>query len=115
MKKQDTCRLLRGIITAIDQVANLAGKYTYENFCQDSKARTMIAGYTHTIAAYGREIPTIIRVKYLLVPWKELDLLEETISRADPTNNPRILWMIGTGTLPQARLLLADMLRDMER
>jgi len=114
MKKQDTCRQLRGIIAAIDQATDLAEKYRYEDFCQDYKAQTTITGYIRAITAYDREISTIVRVKYLLVPWKDLDALEDTISRADPASRPRILWRITTDVLPRSRPQLADVLRDME-
>jgi len=114
MKKQDTCRQLRGIIAAIDQAADLAEKYRYEDFCQDYKAQTTITGYIRAITAYDREISTIVRVKYLLVPWKDLDALEDTISRADHASRPRILWRITTDVLPRSRPQLADVLRDME-
>ena len=115
MKKQDTCRLLRGIINGISQVSETAGKYRYEDFYQDPQAHATIAGYIRTIAGYEREIPTIIRVKFVLVPWKELDLLEDVISRANPADRPRLLWKFSTETLPRVRLLLEDMVTDMEK
>ena len=115
MRKQDTCRLLRGIINGIGQISDLAEKYRYEDFYRDPQAHAMIAGYIRTLVGYEREIPTIIRVKFMLVPWKELDLLEDALSRTSPTDRPRLLWKYSTETLPQVRLLLDDMLKDMEK
>jgi len=115
MKKQDTCRLLRGIINGIGQASDLAGNYRYEDFYRDQQAHATIARYIHTIAEYERDIPTIVRVKFMLVPWKELDSMEEAISRANPADRPRVLWKFSTETLPRVRLLLEDMVTEMEK
>jgi uncharacterized protein with HEPN domain len=53
-------------------------------------------------------------VKFVLVPWKDLDSMDEVISRANPVDRPRLLWKFSTETLPQVRLLLEDMVTDME-
>jgi len=115
MKKQDTCRLLRGIINGIRQVSDLTVNYRYEDFYRDQQAHATITGYIRTIAGYERDIPTIVRVKFVLVPWKDLDSMDETISRANPVDRPRLLWKFSTETLPQIRLLLEDMVTDMEK
>jgi uncharacterized protein with HEPN domain len=52
-------------------------------------------------------------VKYALLPWKELEALEEEVARADTVTRPRIIWRISTETLPRIQPLVENLIDEM--
>jgi len=114
MSGRTTRQLLRSILAEIDRVAGLIEECRTENFCKDKRLIAAVTDSVRAISSLERGIPTIIRVKYALVPWTELAGLEDTIIRWDPGTRPRLLWKISTETLPRIRPIVENLLKEME-
>lgn len=114
MPKSNSRQLLREILAEMVRISQLTSGRQYENFYRDEKDYASLAGSLRIISERVRQVPTIIRVKYALVPWNELSELEEKISGTDPVNRPRILWKIATETLPRIRPVLENLEKEME-
>ncbi|MFZ1127202.1 DUF86 domain-containing protein [Methanoregula sp.] len=113
MTGRNTPELLHGILAEIAKVSRLTDGYQYEDFYRDEKTYESVAGSLRVIDEKVHQIPTIIRVKYALLPWKELSALEEEVARADPVTRPRIIWKIITETLPRIRPLIESLIEEM--
>jgi uncharacterized protein with HEPN domain len=113
MTGRNTRELLCAILAEIEKISRLAGQSSYEDFCEDEEVYTKVTGCIRTIGEMERTIPTMVRVKYALVPWEELAALEDAIARADPVNRPRLVWKISTETLPRIRLLVENLADEM--
>ncbi len=112
MTGRNTRQLLYGILDEIVQISRLTEGHPYEDFYRDEQTYVKVTVCIRDIGEMVQGIPTIVRVKYALVPWKELEALEEAIGRADPINRPRLVWKISTETLPRIRLMVEDLLKE---
>ncbi len=115
MAGRDTRNLLNGIVAEIIKVGRLIEGYQYEDFYQDEKVYASVLGCMRAISEMEQAVPTMVRVKYALVPWKELAALDAAITNADPVNRPRLLWKISTETLPQIRPMIQNLIEEMEK
>jgi len=59
-------------------------------------------------------IPTIVRVKYVLLPWKEIAALKTEFMEADAHLRPRVVWKISTEALPRIRPLVQSLIEEIE-
>ncbi len=115
MAGRDTRNLLNGIVAEIIKVGRLIEGYQYEDFYQDEKVYASVLGCMRAISEMEQAVPTMVRVKDALVPWKELAALDAAITNADPVNRPRLLWKISTETLPQIRPMIQNLIEEMEK
>jgi uncharacterized protein with HEPN domain len=115
MSGRNTLELLNGILTGITDISQLTEGYQYEDFFQDEPTYTKVTASLDSIDEMVHQIPTIIRVKYALLPWKELSALEEAVAHADPASQPRLIWKISTETLPRIRPLVENLIEEMEK
>lgn len=115
MAGRDTRNLLNGIVAEIIKVGLWIEGYQYEDFYQDEKVYASVLGCMRAISEMEQAVPTMVRVKYALVPWKELAALDAAITNADPVNRPRLLWKISTETLPQIRPMIQNLIEEMEK
>jgi uncharacterized protein with HEPN domain len=113
MSGRNTLDLLHGILTEITKVSRLTEGYQYGDFYRDEQTYASVTGCLQAIDEMVHQIPTIIRVKYALLPWKELTVLEEAVARADPVTRPKIIWKISTETLPRIRPLVESLIDEM--
>ncbi|MFY9750110.1 MAG: hypothetical protein WAK75_05710 [Methanoregula sp.] len=114
MTGRNTRELLHGILDEIVQISRLTEGRQYENFYRDEQAYGKVTVCIRAIGEMVRGIPTIVRVKYALVPWNELGAFEEAIGRVEPVNRPRLVWKISTETLPRIRLMVEDLLKEIK-
>jgi uncharacterized protein with HEPN domain len=115
MSGRNTLELLNNILTEIKKVSQLTEGYQYEDFYRDELTYTAVTGCIKTLDTVAHQMPTIIRVKYALLPWKELEALEEEVAHADTVTRPRIIWRICTETLPRIRPLVENLIQEMEK
>lgn len=113
MSGRNTHELLSGLLTEITQVSRLTEGYQYEDFFRDEQACTRVTAGIRAIDETVHRVPTIIRVKYALLPWKELSSLEEEVAHADAVNRPRIIWKIVTEILPRIQPLIENLIEEM--
>ena len=83
MSGRNTLELLNGILTGITTISQLTEGYQYEDFLRDEPTYAKVTASVRSIDEMAHQIPTIIRVKYALLPWKELSALEEAVAHAD--------------------------------
>ncbi|MGA2104687.1 DUF86 domain-containing protein [Methanoregula sp.] len=114
MPKSNSRQLLREILAEMIRISQLTSCRQYEDFYRDEKDYASLAGSLKIISERVRHVPTIIRVKYALIPWNELSELEEKITGTDPVNRPKLLWKIATETLPRIRPVLENLEKEME-
>ena len=88
MPKSNSRQLLREILAEMIRISQLTSCRQYEDFYRDEKDYASLAGSLKIISERVRHVPTIIRVKYALIPWNELSELEEKITGTDPVNRP---------------------------
>jgi uncharacterized protein with HEPN domain len=115
MTGRNNRELLCDILAEITTISRLTGQSSYEEFYRDERMYADITRCIHTIGEIERAIPTIVRVKYALVPWKELAMLEDTIALTEPVLRPRLVWKISTETLPRIRLLVENLVDEMKK
>ena len=113
MSGRNTLDLLNGILTEITNVTRLTEGYHYEDFFRNEKLYAKVNDSVRSIDEMAHQIPTIIRVKYALLPWKELSALEEAVAHADAVTRPRLIWKISTETLPRIRPLVESLIEEM--
>ena len=114
MSKSNSRQLLYNIIAEIIRISQVIHGLQYEDFYRDEKAYASVTGSLKIISEQERRVPTIIRVKYALIPWNELSELEGRIAGADPVNRPRIIWKIATETLPRIKPFLENLEKEMK-
>jgi uncharacterized protein with HEPN domain len=115
MTGRNTAELLHGILNEIGKVSRLTEGQQYEDFYRDEKTYASVTGCIRAIDELVHQVPTIIRVKYALLPWKELSALEEAVAHADAVTRPRLIWKISTETLPRIRPLVESLIDEMEK
>jgi uncharacterized protein with HEPN domain len=115
MAGRNTLMLLKDIRENIVSVAQLIEGLSYEEFHRDEWTYAAVIRCIRTIGGTAQRIPTIARVKYALVPWKELAALEDAVTHADPTTLPITVWKISTETLPVIRPLVENVIGEIER
>ncbi|MFA5237466.1 MAG: hypothetical protein WC362_06390 [Methanoregula sp.] len=113
MSGRNTLELLNGILAEITTVSQLTGGCQYEDFFRDEKTCTRVTAGIRAIDEMVHQVPTIIRVKYALLPWKELTVLEEEVAHADTVARPKIIWRVATETLPRIRPLIENLIEEM--
>jgi len=113
MSGQKTLELVNGLLTEITQVTQLTEGYQYEDFFRDEQTYARVAAGIRTIDGMVHQVRTIIRVKYALLPWKELAVLEEEVAHADAATRPRIIWKIVTEILPRIQPLIENLIEEM--
>ena len=113
MSGRNTLELLNGILSEIQEVSQLTEGYQYDDFFRDEPTYAKVSASVRSIDEIAHQIPTIIRVKYALLPWKELAALEEAVAHADTVTRPRLIWKISTETLPRIRPLVESLIDEM--
>jgi uncharacterized protein with HEPN domain len=113
MSGRNTLELLNGILAEITNVSRLTEGCQYEDFFRDETLYAKVNAGIRSIDEMVHQIPTIIRVKYALLPWKELSALEEAVAHADTVTRPRLIWKISTETLPRIRPLVENLIDEM--
>jgi uncharacterized protein with HEPN domain len=113
MSGRNTLELLNNILTEIKKISRLTEGYQYEDFYRDERTYAEVTGCIKTLDNVAHQMPTIIRVKYALLPWKELEALEEEVAHADTVTRPRIIWKISTETLPRIQPLVENLIDEM--
>jgi uncharacterized protein with HEPN domain len=109
---RNTLDLLHGILTEITKISGLTEGYQYDDFFRDEEVYTRVSAGIRAIDENVHHIPTIIRVKYALLPWKELSALEEEVAHADAVTRPRIIWKIVTEILPRIQPLIENLIEE---
>lgn len=115
MSGQKTLELVTGLLTEITHVTRLTEGYQYEDFFRDEPTYAKVVAGLRAIDEKVHQVPTIIRVKYALLPWKELAVLEEEVAHADAATRPRIIWKIATEILPRIQPLIENLIEEMEK
>lgn len=115
MSGRNTAILLRGIQTEMAKISKMIEGYTFEDFYRDEQTYTKVTDSIRALYGMTRQIPTIIRVKYALLPWKELQALEDEVSQSDAITRPRIIWRICTETLPRIQPLVENLIMEIEK
>jgi uncharacterized protein with HEPN domain len=106
---------LKDIRENIVSVARLIEGLSYEEFHHDEWTYAAVIRCIRTIGETARRISTIARVKYALVPWKDLAALDDSVTRADPANLSTTVWKISTETLPVIRPLIENVIGEIEQ
>ena len=115
MAGRNTLELLHDILAEIVQVSRLIERHQYEDFYRDEQVCAKVTCCIRALGEKERLIPTIVRVKYALVPWTEPGALDGAIARADPAGRSGLVWEICTGTLPRIRLQIEDLFDEMRK
>jgi len=114
MSGRNTAILLHGILAEILKVSKLIEGYQYEDFYRDEQTYTKVTNSIRILDEMVHQIPTIIRVKYALLPWRELEALKEEVAHADTVTRPRIIWKICTETLPRIQPLVENLAEEIK-
>jgi uncharacterized protein with HEPN domain len=115
MAGRNTLELLKEIRENIAAVTNLIEGLSYEEFHRDEWTYAAVIKCIRKIGEATQRISTIARVKYALVPWKDLAALENTVTRADPATLPITIWKISTETLPVIRPLVENVIGEIKQ
>ncbi|MGD0534079.1 MAG: HepT-like ribonuclease domain-containing protein [Methanoregula sp.] len=115
MSGRNTLELIHGILTEITKVSRLIEGYQYEDFYRDEQTYAMVTGCIRNLDLMAHQMPTIIQVKYALLPWKELAALEEEVAHADTVTRPGVIWRICTETLPRIQPLVENLIEELEK
>ncbi len=115
MTKQNTAILFRQILAEIVKISKLIEGYKFEDFYRDEQTYSKVTNCIRSLDLMAHQIPTIIRVKYALLPWKELQALEEEVAQSDAVTRPRLIWQICTETLPRIQPLVENLIEEVEK
>lgn len=97
------------------KVADLMRDKSFEEFSCDPATYEQVVSCIQRIDEAAHGIPTIVRVKYALLPWKEIAALKAEFMAADAHLRPRVVWKISTEALPRIRPLVASLIEEIEK
>jgi Uncharacterized conserved protein len=106
---------LNRILEESARVADLVRDKTFEEFVQEPATYTTVVSCIQRIDEAAHGIPTIVRVKYALLPWKEISALKAEFMEADAHLRPRVVWKISTEALPRIRPLVESLIDEIEK
>ena len=106
---------LNRILEESARVANLVRDKTFEEFVQEPATYEKVVSCIQRIDEAAHGIPTIVRVKYVLLPWKEIAALKTEFMEADAHLRPRVVWKISTEALPRIRPLVESLIDEIEK
>lgn len=105
---------LNRILKESAAIADLVRDRTFEDFLQDPATYEKVVSCIQRIDEAAHGIPTIVRVKYVLLPWKEIAALKTEFMEADAHLRPRVVWKISTEALPRIRPLVQSLIEEIE-
>jgi uncharacterized protein with HEPN domain len=103
---------LQEIIDYIAQIENITKKTTYEKFLEDDESYLATVEIIEKISTAGKSVPTIVRVRYSLIPWNEISGLRQTVNHGNLGTDPIKVWTVATEYLQILKPQLEQMIEE---
>ncbi|MEN6442926.1 MAG: HepT-like ribonuclease domain-containing protein [Methanoregula sp.] len=104
--------LLQEIIDNIVRIETITKKITYEKFLEDDETYLATIEMIEKISAAGKDVPTIVRVRYSLIPWNEISGLRQAVNHGNLGTDPVKVWSVATDYLQVLKPQLEQMIEE---
>jgi uncharacterized protein with HEPN domain len=111
-------KILNSLQEILDHIARIEGltkEITYEKFLEDDDSYLATVENIEKIANAGKNVPTIVRVRYSLIPWNEIAALRQTVNRGNLGTDPVKVWSVATDYLQVLKPQLEQMIKEYGR
>jgi uncharacterized protein with HEPN domain len=105
---------LDDMITAIDRIAEETGGLTFEQFARDWRAQYIVERVLLIISEASRAIPESSKEKHASIRWVGVRDIGNVIRHQYASLSPSLIWNVARDELPQLRLAIAAIRRDLE-
>ncbi|MCX7997939.1 MAG: DUF86 domain-containing protein [Leptospiraceae bacterium] len=102
------------IIEAINRIETYTNECSFENFQKDIKTQDAVIKNLEVIGEASNKIPTVIKEKYLEIPWKEISGLRNHLIHAYFTIDFNIIWNIIQQELPKLKIEFEKIRNDIQ-
>jgi uncharacterized protein with HEPN domain len=105
---------LDDMIVAIDRIAEASGTLTLEQFAGDWRAQYIVERALLIISEASRAIPESSKEKHASIRWIGVRDIGNVIRHQYASLSPSLVWNVIRDELPQLRLAVAAIRRDLE-
>lgn len=112
--KRDYKLFVKDILDAIDKIEEFIGNMEYGEFIQDDKTSTAVVKKIEIIGEAIKNIPRDVRVKYKVIPWKDIVGMRNKITHAYFGIDYEIVWNVVKEKLPALKIQVEQVLKEMD-
>ena len=105
---------LDDMIAAIDRIAEETGGLTFEQFARDWRAQYIVERALLIISEASRAIPESSKDEHAGIRWVGVRDIGNVIRHQYASLSPSLIWNVVRDELPQLRLAIAAIRRDLE-
>jgi uncharacterized protein with HEPN domain len=105
---------LDDMIVAMDRIAEAVGTLTFEQFAADWRAQYIVERALLIISKASRAIPESSKEKHASIRWIGVRDIGNVIRHQYGSLSPSLIWNVVRDELPQLRLAITAIRRDLE-
>lgn len=114
MSDREGVLFLHDILESIEKIERYVQGLTYEQFVQDSKTLDAVLRNLEIIGEAARHVPAAIQAQYSEVRWGQIVALRNRLLHGYFAVDEGIVWDIVVNELPDLRLQIERIVREIE-
>jgi uncharacterized protein with HEPN domain len=111
---RDPSIALEDMIVAMDRIAEQTGTLTFDQFAEDWRAQYIVERALLIISEASRTIPDSSKEKHPDIRWIGVRDIGNVIRHQYASLSPSLIWNVVRDELPQLRLAIATIRRDLD-
>ncbi len=114
MKKRDYGSYIEDIIEHMGYAEEFIKYRTFEEFANDKKTILSVTKCIEIVGEATKQIPDSIREKYPEIPWRDMAGIRDRLVHGYFKVNLEIVWITAAIEFPELRLMMQNVLADVD-